>query len=77
MYVPVGFAHGYYVLSDTADVVYKCTEYYAPDKERGILWSDPAVGIAWPEGPRIVSARDDAAPLLADVAHDLPFDYAG
>src|SRR4029079_16592064 len=43
VFVPVGFAHGYYVLSEVADVVYKCTEYYAPEKERGILWDDPSV----------------------------------
>lgn len=77
LYVPVGVAHGYYVLSDVADVVYKCTEYYAPAKERGVLWSDPALGIPWPEGPRIVSERDAAAPTLAEIAGDLPFGYPG
>lgn len=74
-YVPLGFAHGYYVLSEVADVVYKCSAYYDPAKERGIRFDDPAVGIAWPEGPRIVSERDARAPLLADVAGDIPFAY--
>ncbi|MEQ8833888.1 MAG: dTDP-4-dehydrorhamnose 3,5-epimerase [Miltoncostaeaceae bacterium] len=71
-YVPLGFAHGYYVLSETADVVYKCSAYYDGSKERGIRYDDPAVGIEWPEGDRIVSERDAAAPLLADLGTDLP-----
>ena len=62
VYVPIGFAHGYYVLSDVADVVYKCSEYYDPAKERGIAWDDPEVAVDWPEGPRIVSERDESAP---------------
>lgn len=76
-YVPRGFAHGYYVLSDTADVVYKCSAYYDPAKERSIRFDDPAVGIAWPDGPRTVSDRDAAAPLLADAAGSLPFVFTG
>ncbi|NJN46273.1 MAG: dTDP-4-dehydrorhamnose 3,5-epimerase [Candidatus Competibacteraceae bacterium] len=48
-YVPPGFAHGFCVLSDEADFVYKCTDYYHPDSEHGIAWNDPAIGIAWPE----------------------------
>jgi dTDP-4-dehydrorhamnose 3,5-epimerase len=77
VYVPVGFAHGYYVLSEVADVTYKCSEYYDGAKERSIAWDDPDVGIAWPEGERVVSARDAAAPRLADVAAGLFFDYPG
>jgi len=76
-YVPLGFAHGYFVLSDVADVVYKCSAYYDPTRERGIRFDDPAVGIDWPAGDRIVSARDTNAPLLADVAGDLPFTFGG
>ncbi len=64
LYVPLGFAHGFYVLSDVADVIYKCSEYYDGPKERGIAWDDPDVGIAWPDGPEIVSARDAEAPRL-------------
>jgi dTDP-4-dehydrorhamnose 3,5-epimerase len=77
VHVPVGFGHGYYVLSDVADVVYKCSEYYDPAKERGIAWDDPDIGIAWPGGRRVVSARDAEAPRLADVAESLPFAYEG
>ncbi len=48
IYVPPGFAHGFYVLSEVADVCYKCTDFYAPEHERTLLWNDPALGIAWP-----------------------------
>ena len=48
LWVPPGFAHGFYVLSSTAEVVYKCTEYYFPEDERGLLWNDPQIGINWP-----------------------------
>lgn len=67
LFVPVGFAHGFCVRSDVADVVYKCSSYYAPDVERGFKWNDPAVGIAWPlpDGYQ-VSERDDTAPTLAE-----------
>lgn len=57
LYVPPGFAHGFYVLSETAEVIYKCTTYYAPQYERSLLWNDPAIGIKWPLG---------AEPLLSD-----------
>jgi dTDP-4-dehydrorhamnose 3,5-epimerase len=77
VYVPTGLAHGYLVLSEIADVVYKCSEYYDPAKERSIAWDDPEVGIAWPEGEKLVSERDAAALRLATVAADLPFIYSG
>lgn len=67
VYVPAGLAHGYLVLSEVADVVYKCSEYYDPAKERSLAWDDPEVGISWPDGPKIVSERDAAAPRLAEV----------
>ncbi len=76
VYVPVGFAHGYLVLSDTADVVYKCSAYYDGAKERGIAWDDPDVGIIWPEGDKIVSDRDRTAPLLSQLAPSIPFTYS-
>lgn len=76
LYVPIGFAHGFCVTSEVADVVYKCSSYYDAATEAGIAWDDPAVGIAWPLGVEpIVSERDTAAPLLADVADALPFAY--
>lgn len=78
LYVPVGLAHGFVVLSDVADVTYKCTTVYDPAVERGIAYDDPEVGIAWPaELELLVSARDAAAPRLADVAGELPFRFAG
>jgi len=79
LYVPVGFAHGFCVLSDVADVIYKQTAYYDPELERGIAFNDPDVGIQWPlpEGELIVSERDAAAPLLRDLKDELPFVYAG
>jgi dTDP-4-dehydrorhamnose 3,5-epimerase len=76
LYVPVGFAHGFCVLSDVADVLYKQTAYYDPAVERGIAWNDPDVGIVWPaEIEPVVSARDAAAPALREVADELPFVY--
>ncbi len=76
LYVPVGFAHGFCVLSDVADVLYKQTAYYDPAVERGIAWDDPDVAIEWPaEIEPIVSARDAAAPTLRELADELPFVY--
>jgi dTDP-4-dehydrorhamnose 3,5-epimerase len=79
LYVPVGFAHGFCVLSDVADVLYKQTAYYDPELERGIAWNDPDVGIEWPlaEHELTVSERDAAAPLLREIAGELPFVYGG
>lgn len=58
MYIPAGFAHGFCVLSDTADVVYKCTEFYNRDDEHTLLWSDPTVAIDWPVKDPILSLKD-------------------
>jgi dTDP-4-dehydrorhamnose 3,5-epimerase len=66
VWIPPGFAHGYIVLSEHAIVFYKTTDYYAPEHERTILWSDPALGIRWPvEGDPIVSDKDRRAPPLS------------
>lgn len=74
LFVPIGFAHGFCVTSEVADVVYKCTSYYDAATESGIAYDDPAIGIVWPEDvERIVSERDANAPSLADVADSLPF----
>jgi dTDP-4-dehydrorhamnose 3,5-epimerase len=73
VYVPIGFAHGFVVVSDVADVVYQCSSYYDPAVERGFAWDDPEVGIAWPDVPVTVSARDADAPLLSEIADALPF----
>jgi dTDP-4-dehydrorhamnose 3,5-epimerase len=78
LYVPVGFAHGFCVLSDVADVLYKQTAYYDPEVERGIAWDDPDVAIQWPaEIEPVVSARDAVAPALRELADELPFVYEG
>lgn len=73
VYVPVGLAHGYCVTSDVADVMYRCSAYYDPALEREISADDPEVAIAWPDIPAIVSERDENAPLLRDVADEIPF----
>lgn len=77
VYLPVGFAHGFVVLSEVADVVYRCSSYYDGALEKGFAWDDPDVAIAWPDGPRTISDRDASAPRLAEVAADLPFSYTG
>ncbi len=68
MYIPQGFAHGFCVLSKTADVIYKCTDLYAPDDEYGVIWSDPAVGITWPVKTPIVSEKDSLNPQLGKIS---------
>ncbi len=71
-FIPRGFAHGFAVLSDTADVEYKCSDVYDPASEVGIAWDDPALGIAWPiEHPRL-SPRDRANPTLGVLGDRLP-----
>ncbi len=76
LYCPVGFAHGFCVLSDLADVIYKQSAYYSDELERGISYSDPDVAIDWPTEVELVpSARDAGAPLLREIEHDLPFAF--
>ena len=65
LFVPIGFAHGFLVLSETADIEYKCSDIYDPAAERGLMWDDPAIAIAWPVTSPILSARDRAHPPLA------------
>ncbi len=62
--VPAGFAHGYCVLTETATVMYKCSDYYHPEDEGGVLWSDPDIGIDWPVRHPVVSAKDERLPVL-------------
>ena len=71
LYVPIGFAHGFAVLSDSALFHYKCSDYYCPEGERGILWNDPDLGIEWPIESPIISERDAQLPRLQEVS---PFD---
>jgi dTDP-4-dehydrorhamnose 3,5-epimerase len=77
VYCPIGFAHGFCVTSDVADVFYMQSNYYAGETERGFSYRDPDVGIAWPlpDGELIPSERDRKAPLLRDIAGELPFNH--
>jgi dTDP-4-dehydrorhamnose 3,5-epimerase len=76
-YCPVGFAHGFCVVSEVADVMYKQSNYYADENERGIAYNDPEVGIVWPvpADRLIASERDSSAPRLSEIADQLPFRY--
>ena len=73
LFVPVGFAHGFCVLSDVADVTYKVSSYYDPATERGIAFDDPDLGVEWPVRDPIVSDRDRSNPRLSEMAADLPW----
>jgi dTDP-4-dehydrorhamnose 3,5-epimerase len=73
LYVPVGFGHGFAVLSEEADVSYLLSSLYDPATESGIAWDDPDVGVEWPVDAPLLSERDKAAPKLAEVADTLPF----
>ncbi len=79
LYCPVGFAHGFCVVSEVADVLYKQSAYYDAAVERGISIADPEVAIRWPVPPdrRVVSNRDRTAPTLREVAAELPFHFGG
>ena len=73
LFIPAGFAHGFCVLSDEVDFVYKCSEFYRPDDEYGIRWDDPSLGIVWPGKDYIVSDKDRDLPRLSEVpAESLP-----
>ena len=67
LFIPVGFAHGFCVLSDAAEFLYKCSDYYLPEDERGIIWNDPDIGIEWPIDDPILSEKDKKYPRLKDV----------
>lgn len=67
LYVPEGFAHGFVVTSETAEVVYKCTSIYAPEQEGSLLWNDPDIGIQWPVESPLLSAKDKDAPRLSEL----------
>lgn len=67
LYIPEGFAHGFYVLSEYAVFQYKCGDYYHPSGERGLIWNDPDVAIPWPDGERILSDKDQKLPLLKEM----------
>jgi len=79
-YIPEGFAHGFLVLSEEADFFYKCTDFYYPEYDAGIIWNDPDIGIKWPfeeygiKEP-ILSEKDSKLPRLRDI--EIPFEYSG
>jgi len=68
LWVPPGFAHGFAVVSESAQVEYKCTDLYVPNDELTVLWNDPEIGVEWPLSEPILSAKDQAAPTLAELA---------
>ena len=71
--MPIGFAHGFCVTSEVADVTYKVSSYYDSATERGVAWDDPDLGVEWPVADPIVSERDKSNPRLAEVAAELPW----
>lgn len=73
LFIPIGFGHGFCVLSDVADFVYKVTSYFDPATESGFRYDDPDVGIEWPDLELLYSERDRTAPRLAEIADELPF----
>ena len=75
LYVPPGFAHGFCVLSEEADFLYKVTREYAPRLERGILWNDPEIGVRWPVEAPIISPKDASLPRLREAEN--PFVFSG
>jgi dTDP-4-dehydrorhamnose 3,5-epimerase len=75
-YCPDGFGHGFCVLSETADVLYRCSAYYDPDTEAGVAFDDPEIGIEWPQELELIaSERDRSAPSLAVASSELPFSF--
>jgi len=75
LFVPVGFGHGFAVLSEVADVAYQVSSYYDPETESGIAWDDPDIGVDWRVDEPLLSDRDKQAPKLAEVTESLPFEY--
>ncbi len=73
LYVPIGFAHGFAVLSEVADVCYQVSSLYDPSTEAGIAWDDPDVGVDWQVDEPLLSGRDQTAPHLAEIAASLPW----
>ncbi len=72
LYIPPGFAHGFIVTSDAAEFEYKCSDFYDPSSELGIAWDDPEIAIPWPIDTPVLSAKDAAAPRLAELMEQLP-----
>ncbi len=77
LYVPIGFAHGFCVLSDEAEFIYACTDSYYPEGERGILWNDPDVAIPWPVKEPLLSDKDKRNVRLNEIARDFVYQKGG
>jgi dTDP-4-dehydrorhamnose 3,5-epimerase len=77
LYIPEGFAHGFCVLSEEADFIYKCTDFYAPKDDHGIIWSDPVIGIEWPVKKPILSEKDRRHPVLSAMPREQLPRYEG
>ena len=77
LYIPIGFAHGFCVISDTAKIIYKCTDEYAPDLERGVIWNDPDIGVEWPTKDPSLSERDQQNVRLKDIDNNMKYESAG
>jgi len=76
LFIPAGFAHGFATLQPNSEIIYKCSDYYAPETEGALRWDDPAIAIDWPlQGAAILSDKDAVAPMLADL--DSPFHMEG
>lgn len=75
LYIPTGFAHGYAVLQDDTLVSYKCSDYYNPGGERGLLWNDPELAINWPVSAPVVSEKDEQQPKLSEISNEDLFEY--
>lgn len=75
LYVPPGFAHGFIVLSESADVLYKCSSEYSPEDDRGIIWNDPDLNILWPVKNPVLSEKDIKHPLLRDADNNFEYSF--
>jgi dTDP-4-dehydrorhamnose 3,5-epimerase len=75
LFIPAGFAHGFSTLEPDSEIVYKCSDYYAPETEGALRWNDPDIGIEWPiSGAPVLSQKDASAPLLADFSCPCTFE---
>jgi len=74
LYVPAGFAHGFQVLSEEADVTYRVTDEYAPEVDRGIIWNDPDLAVEWPLANPLLSPKDESMPRLKDAENNFEFE---
>lgn len=73
LYIPPGFAHGFYALSEVVDFIYKCTAYYSPQSEQGILWNDPDLKLTWPSNHPLLSSKDALYSPLREIPHEKLF----